>query len=563
MNSNSDNDFDLYREVTLAISSTLDMDLAWERTFSVLQRYFPLTAISFHEYRQDLGALKIYFLCTPSGSITLDLLVPLAADEASSMNAIRKPRTQFIIDLNHKQALGRAISRAIRDHVPDRPRAHLINMLSIGEDILTNMSFLGDSPNCFTQKHVRMMEPLLPALSLAMSNLMQFKMSEDFKQKLGLKNLHLEAELGLLQDGTLIGVNGGLAELFASVHKLVGRDTAVLITGETGTGKDIVAAMIQRLSSRQAKPFIKVNCGALADTLLDSELFGAEKGAYTGAHLSRPGRFEQADGGTIFLDEIGELSPQAQVRLLRVLQNKEVERLGSTKSRPVDVRVIAATNSNLENMLQTGTFREDLYYRLNVFRLQVPPLRERPEDIIPLMQHFVRKTAARFNLSSPRLDFSALDSVLAYSWPGNVRELENLVERAMIENPLAPVNLAPFLPKDKSWYLSQIQKEGFLESIIDERLHLLLEKQDMPPALAADAIPSATNGIPASLALESTEIPYQLGLDGIMGQVMKQALRSCHGKIHGPGGAAELLRINPSTLRQRMRKMNISAKDCL
>ncbi len=558
------NHFDVYQEVTLAITSTLDMELAWERTFSVLHRYFPLTAISFHEYRPDLDMLKIYFVCTPAGSVALDLLVPLTEEEARKMNSLRKPRAQRIFDVND-QDIGRSISRAISAYVPDAPRAHMVNVLSIGDAILANMSFLGDRPHCFTREHLDMMQPLLSPLSLAMSNLMQFKMNEEFKQKLGLKNMQLEAELDLLQDGMMIGANGGLAELFDSVHKLAGRDTPALITGETGTGKEIVAAMIQRLSPRRAAPFIKVNCGALTDTLLDSELFGAEKGAYTGANASRPGRFEQANGGTIFLDEIGELSPQAQVRLLRVLQNKEVERLGATKSRPVDVRVIAATNCNLENMLREGTFREDLYYRLNVFRLHVPPLRDRLEDIIPLMQHFVRKTASRFHLPTPRLDVSALDYVLAYSWPGNVRELENLVERAMVQDPHAPINLAKFLPKDKSWYLSQIHKEGFLESVIDERLNLLLEKHRLPvePALAEAPAPAgAAGGTSGSPAAETWQSLSAQGLDGVVAQAIKHAVRACRGKINGPGGAAELLRINPSTLRQRMRKMHITVNDC-
>ena len=559
---NLKNVFDLYQEVTLAITSTLDMDLAWERTFTVLHRFFPLTAISFHEYRQDLGALKIYFLCTPNGCFYLDLLVPLSKDEARKMNEIRKPREQILIDLNHKEDIGRTISRALKGYVPDLPRACLVNMLSIGDDLLTNMSFLGECPYCFTHEHVRMIEPLLSPLSLAMSNLMQFKMNAEFQQKLVLKNTQLEAKRDLLPEGILIGATGGLTDLFDSVHKLASRDTPVLITGETGTGKDIIATMIQRLSSRKTGAFIKVNCGALPDTLLDSELFGAEKGAFTGANVSRPGRFEQADGGTIFLDEIGELSLQAQVRLLRVLQSKEVERLGAVKSRPVDVRIIAATNRSLENMLQAGTFREDLYYRLNVFRLHVPPLRDRPEDIIALMQHFVRKYAARFNLPPPKLDVSSLDHVMAYSWPGNVRELENLVERAMVLDPSAPVNLTTFLPKDKSWYLSQIHKEGFLESIIDERLNLVLKKHGLPTQPTSDVSPSSTKEAFASNSLEHDDNFFGQGLDGIMAQAIKQAIRQCGGKINGARGAAELLRINPSTLRQRMRKMNISVKNC-
>ena len=210
-----------------------------------------------------------------------------------------------------------------------------------------------------------MVAPLLPPMSLAISNLMQFKMNEEFRIKLGLKNTSLKAELEVFSDNPLVGANQGLAAVFNSIRQLSSRETPVLITGETGTGKDVIANLIQCMSPRREGPFVRGKLRRAARDLdMDSELFGVGKGAYTGASSSRPGRFEQADGGTIFLDEIGELTPQAQVRLLRVLQNREVERLGGTKSRPVDIRIIAATNSNLESMLQNGTFREDLYYRL-------------------------------------------------------------------------------------------------------------------------------------------------------------------------------------------------------
>ena len=231
----------------------------------------------------------------------------------------------------------------------------------------------------------------------------------------------------------LIGTSGGLRNVMETVRKLSGTDAPVLILGETGTGKELVANAIQARSQRVGKPFIKVNCGAIPETLMDSTLFGHEKGAFTGAHCAVGGKFELANGGTLFLDELGELSLQAQVRLLRTLQNHVVERVGSTTSIPVDVRIIAATNRDLHKMLREGTFREDLYHRLNVFTISVPPLRERLQDLLPLARHFIDKATRRLGLPPiSGIEPDSAERLLQYDWPGNVRELENLVERAVI-----------------------------------------------------------------------------------------------------------------------------------
>jgi len=205
-------------------------------------------------------------------------------------------------------------------------------------------------------------------------------------------------------------------------------DSRVLITGESGTGKEVIADLIHRWSKRASGPIVTVNCAAIPENLLESELFGHEKGAFTGAHQRRTGRFEQADGGTIFLDEIGEMSPGLQAKLLRVIQDGTFERVGSSKSLSADVRVVAATNRRLEDEVQAGTFREDLYYRLNVIELHIPPLRERPEDILPLAELFARRYAA----DVPRFSPATLALLPVYAWPGNVRELQNAIERATL-----------------------------------------------------------------------------------------------------------------------------------
>jgi two-component system, NtrC family, response regulator HupR/HoxA len=229
----------------------------------------------------------------------------------------------------------------------------------------------------------------------------------------------------------LVGADGGLREVVALARKVLDGDTTVLLLGETGTGKELFARLIHANGPRRAKAFVAQSCGALPDTLLESELFGHARGAFTGAAGERKGLFEEAHGGTIFLDEVGETSPAMQLRLLRVLQEGEVRRVGGTGTRAVDVRVVAATNADLETEVAAGRFRRDLYYRLNVFPIQLPPLRERSEDIAALAEHFLRQACRRARRIVPSVGPEALRFLRAYPWPGNVRELENEIERAV------------------------------------------------------------------------------------------------------------------------------------
>jgi transcriptional regulator with GAF, ATPase, and Fis domain len=219
----------------------------------------------------------------------------------------------------------------------------------------------------------------------------------------------------------------------------------VLIRGESGTGKELLAQAVHDHSPRAGKPFVKVHCAALAPTLLESELFGHVKGAFTGAHRDKVGRFEMADGGTLFLDEIGDISLEVQTKLLRVLQERTLERVGASEPIPVDVRILAATHQDLEGLIRQGRFRMDLFYRLNVFPIVVPPLRERWEDVPELVQHFLRAAAQHANRPVPQIDDDALKALQAYLWPGNIRELENVIQRAVVvaEGPLVTVNELP------------------------------------------------------------------------------------------------------------------------
>jgi two-component system, NtrC family, response regulator AtoC len=222
-----------------------------------------------------------------------------------------------------------------------------------------------------------------------------------------------------------------IKEVLAKVDKVSNGDSSVIVTGETGTGKELIAGTIHYNSSRAQKAFVRVNCAALPETLLESELFGHEKGAFTGAEKQRIGRFEQADGGSILLDEIGDVSLQTQVKILRVIQEKELERVGSNRPIRIDVRILSATNRNLEKMIEDHAFREDLYYRLNVITIHVPPLRERREDILPLAGFFLRKFSGDINKDIGDFEPSAVQDILEYRWPGNIRELENTIERAV------------------------------------------------------------------------------------------------------------------------------------
>jgi Nif-specific regulatory protein len=253
------------------------------------------------------------------------------------------------------------------------------------------------------------------------------------KEKLREETTHLRLELKERYEfSNIIGNSGAMRQVYEQVSQVAHTNTTVLIRGESGTGKELIAHAIHYNSLRAKKPFIRVSCGALPETLIESELFGYEKGAFTGAHARKKGRFEMAEGGTLFLDEIGDVNLATQVKLLRVLQEREFERLGGTESVRVNVRLIAATNKNLEKAIADGTFREDLFYRLNVFSIFVPPLRERKPDVLLLADHFLQKFAKEHGKNIKRISTPAIDMLSSYHWPGNVRELENCMERAVL-----------------------------------------------------------------------------------------------------------------------------------
>jgi len=292
--------------------------------------------------------------------------------------------------------------------------------------------------------------------------------AEEERERLLEENLRLHEELKeRFRPANIIGNSNAMQEVYDLIAQVARSDATVLIRGESGTGKELVAHAIHYNSRRAERPFVRVHCGALPETVIESELFGHEKGAFTGAVAQRKGRFELAHGGTIFLDEIGDLSPAIQVKLLRVLQEREFERVGGTETLRTDVRLITATNRDLEALIAEGAFREDLYYRLNVFPIRVPPLRERKTDILLLADHFVEKYAKANHKPVKRIATPAIDTLMAYHWPGNVRELENCIERAVLlasDDTIHARHLPPTLQMPDA---SPVASRGTLQAILD------------------------------------------------------------------------------------------------
>jgi PAS domain S-box-containing protein len=325
------------------------------------------------------------------------------------------------------------------------------------------------------------------------------------------QNLYLQEEIkGIHNFEEIIGQSPALTAVLENVRRVAATDATVLITGETGTGKELIARAVHSCSSRKARPLIKINCAALPAGLVESELFGHEKGAFTGAIAHRVGRFELAQGGTIFLDEVGELPADAQAKLLRVLQEREFERIGGSSPIRVDVRVLAATNRDLLKALREKTFRQDLYYRLSVFPVQLPPLRDRKEDIPALVLFLVSKFATRIGKRIDGVDKETMGRLLSYPWPGNVRELENVVERGVILANGHTLQIEPDILA-RGQLIAEALSEGTMQGV--ERDHIV------------------------------------------------NVLRQTRGVIAGPRGAARILDLHPNTLRSRMKKLGIGRKD--
>ena len=374
--------------------------------------------------------------------------------------------------------------------------------------------------DAFSEADISFLTQVANQIALAVENALAYREIQELKDQLSKEKLYLEDEIRTeMNFAQIIGNSASLRRVLKRVETVSPTDPTVLIYGETGTGKELIARAIHDLSARRSKPFVKLNCAAIPTGLLESELFGHEKGAFTGAIAQRIGRFEVANGGTIFLDEIGEIPLELQTKLLRVLQEREFERLGSSRTLRTDARLIAATNRDLEAMVSEQKFRSDLFFRLNVFPVHVPPLRERQGDIPLLVRHLAQRFSRRMNKVIETIPSATMDALSRYHWPGNVRELQNVIERAVI------ISTGPELGVDVA------------DLKFPEASH---------PEERAAASNSTTNGALHHLLKETER------------QQILQALKECNWVVAGPNGAAARLGINRSTLQVRIRRLGIS-----
>jgi formate hydrogenlyase transcriptional activator len=373
---------------------------------------------------------------------------------------------------------------------------------------LGTLSVVSFREGAFTEDDAELLSQIGAQIAIAVENSMAYREISLLKDKLAKEKLYLEEEIQTEYNfEEIVGDSQALKRVLKEVQTVAATDSTVLILGETGSGKELVARALHNLSPRRERTFVKLNCAAIPTGLLESELFGHEKGAFTGAIATKIGRFELADRGTIFLDEVGEIPLELQVKLLRVLQEQEFERLGSTRTIHVNVRVIAATNRDLGQMVEEQKFRSDLFYRLKVFPITVPPLRDRPEDIPLLVRHFAQKFAQRMKKPIETVSSEAMKALQSYPWPGNVRELENFIERAVIlsENSVLHVPLAELKP-----------------------LHV-------------------GDGTPSTATLEAAERAHILRI-----------LKETRWVIGGSSGAAAKLGMKRTTLQSKMQKLNIA-----
>jgi formate hydrogenlyase transcriptional activator len=378
--------------------------------------------------------------------------------------------------------------------------------------------------NQYSEADLETLQETANQVALAVANMLSYEEIVELKARLEKENVYLQEEIRTEHNfEEIIGNSPALLAVLRKVEQVAPTDSTVLINGETGTGKELIARAIHDRSARKNHPLLKVNCSAISAGLVESELFGHLKGAFTGAFDRHVGRFELADGGTIFLDEIGELPLETQVKLLRVLQEREFEPVGSNRPVRVDVRVIAATNRNLQESIKTGGFRSDLFYRLNVFPIDVPPLRERRSDIPQIAMFFLARFSKKFGKNIEGMARETLDRLTNYAWPGNIRELQNVIERAVILSQSSVLELEPDLipaltPADSSKIAEQ----------------------------SSPLVQPSASALPASSTLEEIERSHIVAI-----------LNQTRGVVEGPRGAAKILGLHPNTLRHRMQKLGL------
>jgi formate hydrogenlyase transcriptional activator len=490
-------------EVNNAMVSKLDLRALLNAISASLRRVIHHEYTSLALYEADKNQMRVLALDFPQGIglIHEEMLVPLEGSIAGSAFRSRRP---LVLDHAAMEGYDSPTSRLLRD---EGVRSVISMPLITHDRALGTLSLASLRDAAFQQGDVDLLVQVAGQVAIAVENALAFQEIAELRNKLAQEKLYLEDEIrSEMNFEEIVGESPSLRAVLKQVETVAPTDSAVLIQGETGTGKELIARAIHNLSPRRERTFVKVNCAAIPAGLLESELFGHERGAFTGAIAQRIGRFELAHGGTIFLDEVGDIPLELQPKLLRVLQEQEFERLGSVRTIRADARLVAATNRDLAEMVAARTFRSDLYYRLRVFPLVMPPLRERQEDIPTLVRYFVQKYARRMNRAVETIPSETLDLLVRYSWPGNIRELENLIERAVIVSP-GPVLRVPL---------------GELK-------------------LPAETV---TGDL---LTLEAAEREHIL-----------KALQATKWVLSGPRGAAAKLGMKRTTLQSRMQKLGVS-----
>ncbi len=503
---------DLFREVTRRICGSLHFEEALQDTYAYLKQILKLDAIFITRYEFANRRARLIAGAHDQAGFLLDEDLTLSKSAWHAIDqwlasASDHPKP-WIRDNTHP--INKEILKHITNHIPEERRheikkfSSLTCVLKVKDTVIGNLTFCATGDFQYNEDHAKIIYEINEPFAIALSNALSY-------MELMMSHKALQADERNVSGDVLIGANAGLLEVKRLIDQVAPKESHVLILGETGVGKEVVATEIHNNSGRAEGPFIKLNCGAIPESLIDSELFGHEKGAFTGAHKTLLGRFERANQGTLFLDEIAELPLQAQVKLLRVIQSGEFERVGGAEMRSTDVRIIAATHRDLQSMISEKVFRSDLWYRLNVFPIFVPPLRDRKQDIPELANYLVRRKCTEMNMKFvPEITKEAIGKLMAYDWPGNIRELQNFIERSLI------------LSKGPVLQISDIEGSGTSEQ----------PQQNRKPK--------------EFQTLEELEASH-----------ITKVLKKVQGKISGKQGAAEVLGIHPNTLRSRMQKLGI------
>jgi formate hydrogenlyase transcriptional activator len=495
-----------------------------------------LFASAYEAIRSVVSFDRAAFLLYQPDSRTLKLLSMTGADDSEFFQLgkdydLQETQIQAWV-LDHQQPVTRRDVQQQEQLSPGEKRLlaegiHsycVVPLVAMGASIGT-FTVWSKTKNRYTQADAELLQEVATQVALAIANMKSYEEIAALKARLEKENVYLREEIRTVHNfEEIVGNSPALLDLLRRVDQVAPTDSSVLIYGETGTGKELIARAIHNRSNRKDRPLVKVNCSAISAGLVESELFGHVKGAFTGAFERRIGRFELAHGGTIFLDEVGELPLETQVKLLRVLQEREFEPVGSNRSVQVDVRVIAATNRNLQESIVNGSFRSDLYYRLNVFPLEVPPLRERRSDIAQLAMFFVTRYSRNLGKRIDGISAAAAEKLNDYSWPGNIRELQNVIERALI---LAHGSILELEPELIGLSSSDALRDG--------------QRKVAETALPAEPVS-------AFKTLEEVERAH-----------ISAVLAQTRGVVEGANGAAKTLGMHPNTLRHRMEKLGIKA----